>query len=70
MQPKRLIDAAVADIRAAESRLAGIVADLQRTGVWTGADADRFQREWNDLVRGRLLSAASQLEGTRYTPAE
>lgn len=70
MQPKRLIDSAVADIRAAESRLTGIVAELQQAGVWSGADADRFQRDWNDLVRSRLLSAASQLEGTRYTPAE
>lgn len=70
MLPKHVIETAIADIRATESRLAGIVAELRQTGVWSGADADRFQREWNDLVRGRLLSAANQLEGTRYTPAE
>ena len=70
MLPQRIIQAAIADIRSAESRLASIVAELQQAGVWSGADADRFQREWNDLVRGRLLGAASQLEATRYTPSE
>lgn len=70
MLPQQVINTAIGDIRATEARLAGIVAELRQSGVWSGADADRFQREWNDLVRARLLGAASQLEGTRYTTPE
>jgi hypothetical protein len=51
-----------AEIRAAESVLNALIADLQDKNVWSGADADRFQREWHDLVSARLLSAAHRVD--------
>ncbi|WP_166875740.1 hypothetical protein [Salinibacterium sp. ZJ450] len=57
---------AAQDIRTAEVGLTRIVQELQDAGVWSGADADRFQREWNDLVRGRLLSAAAKLDAVSF----
>ncbi|WP_167042833.1 hypothetical protein [Salinibacterium sp. ZJ454] len=57
---------AAQDIRTAEVALTRIVQELQDAGVWSGADADRFQREWNDLVRGRLLSAAAKLDAVAF----
>jgi uncharacterized protein YukE len=52
-----------AEIRAAEGALRSAVAQLVDANVWSGADADRFQREWEDLVTARLRSAASKVEG-------
>jgi uncharacterized protein YukE len=58
---------AAAEIRGAEASLAGIVAELRDAGVWSGDDAERFQRDWNDQVRGRLLGAAALLDGVTVT---
>lgn len=52
-----------AEIRAADAVLRGAVAQLVGANVWSGADADRFQREWDDLVTARLRSAAAKVEG-------
>jgi len=60
---KSMLSQAAGEIRSAESQLAAIVAELRDAGVWSGADAERFQQDWNDLVRGRLLAAASLLDG-------
>jgi hypothetical protein len=60
---KGLLQRAAGEIRAAEAIMSTTVAELEAAGVWSGADADMFQREWNDLVRGRLLGAASALDG-------
>lgn len=57
---------AAQDIRSAEAALAATVQELQHAGVWSGADADRFQRDWNDHVRGRLLGAAVTLDGVAF----
>lgn len=53
---------AAAEIRSAEIILSGVVAQLQDANVWSGADAERFQREWHDLVSSRLHSAANKVD--------
>lgn len=60
------LNSAAAQIRAAEAQLAIIVRELQDAGVWSGADADRFQRDWNDLVRARLVGAAAKLDAVSF----
>ncbi len=65
---KPAVQSAAAQIRVAEAQLSAIVRELQDAGVWSGADADRFQRDWQELVRGRLLGAASKLDGVSYLP--
>ena len=57
-----------AEVRAANATLASIVAELHADGVWTGADAERFQQEWQDLVSNRLQSAAARLDGVDFIP--
>ena len=59
---------AAAEVRAADAALASIIAELHRDGVWTGADAERFQQEWRDLVSTRLQSAAGRLDGCDFIP--
>jgi uncharacterized protein YukE len=61
---KATLSQAAADLRSAEAQLSQMTSELQERGVWTGADADRFQREWNDLVRARLHQAAGLLDAT------
>lgn len=61
---KHMLSSAASEIRAAEASLNAIVAELDEADVWSGADADRFQREWNERVRGRLLGAAVALDAT------
>ncbi len=51
------------EIRSAEAALAGVIGELRDAGVWSGDDADRFMRDWNDQVRGRLLGAANLIDG-------
>jgi uncharacterized protein YukE len=53
---------AAAEIRSVEAVLAGAIAQLQDANVWSGADAERFQREWNDLVSSRLDAAAHKVD--------
>ncbi|NLA65437.1 MAG: hypothetical protein GX862_05830 [Leucobacter sp.] len=59
---------AISDIRAAEATLSRAVQVLRDAGVWSGADADRFEREWNEQVRGQLLRAAGTIESVSYVP--
>jgi hypothetical protein len=59
---------AAADVRAAEATLASIIAELHGDGVWTGADAERFQQEWRELVSSRLQSAAGRLDNCDFIP--
>ena len=53
---------AAAEIRSVEAVLTSVGAQLQDANVWSGADAERFQREWHDLVSSRLHSAASKVD--------
>ncbi len=57
---------AVNEIRGAESTLTSIVTQLHASGVWTGADAARFQNEWNSLVSARLTAAANRLDNCTF----
>ncbi len=57
---------AAAQIRDAEMVLSGIVQQLVDDGIWSGNDADRFEREWNDRVRSPLRGAAATLDGVSY----
>lgn len=57
------LNSAAAEIRAAEAMMRVAVAQLVEADVWSGADARRFQREWDDLVSGRMHSAAAKIEG-------
>ena len=57
---------AASQVRAIDSAMHGIVAELTSAGVWTGADADRFERDWNDEVRSRLLSAAHKMDTIHF----
>lgn len=59
---KNLIQRAASDIRAAEGIMSRTVLELRDAGVWVGADAERFQQEWNDLVKNRLRVAAGTLD--------
>ena len=61
---------AAGQVRSIEANMTSIVGELVSSGVWTGADADRFQRDWNDLVRARLLSAASRMDGIQFEKME
>ena len=57
---------AAAEVRAADATLKSIISELHRDGVWTGADAERFQQEWQDLVSSRLQTAADRLDGCDF----
>jgi hypothetical protein len=59
---------AAAEIRVAESALSRIVAELQNQNVWNGDDADRFQREWHDLVTARLAAASARIDSCVFVP--
>lgn len=61
---KSLLAQAANEVRGAEAAMSRTIAELRDAGVWVGADAERFQREWNELVRGRLLGAANTLDAT------
>jgi hypothetical protein len=62
------LEAAVVQLRAAEARLSRTVAVLEAAGVWSGADAKRFQTDWADRVQRPLLVAAGALESTDFIP--
>lgn len=61
------MDAAAADVRALAAAMSQTLAELDLPSNWSGADADRFQREWHELVQSRLLTAANKLDGISFT---
>lgn len=63
---RRTLQDAAWEIRQAEMLLSSIVGDLVDSGAWSGSDADRFQKDWNDRVRGPLQGAASTLDSVSY----
>lgn len=60
------LQGAASQIREAEMHLSSVVRELVDSGAWTGNDADRFERDWNDRVRGPLHGAAATLDGVSY----
>jgi uncharacterized protein YukE len=66
INPAQLRQAAE-DIRSAESALTAIASELHSTSIWSGADSDKFQDEWESMVRGRLLGAARSLDAAEFT---
>lgn len=48
--------------------MSGAIANLTSRANWNGSDRDSFEREWHDLVRTRLLSAAIRLESVVFVP--
>ncbi len=63
-----MLSDAAGEIRQAESALNRIISELDQAGVWSGADADRFQRDWSDNVRAKLLGAANSLDAASVIP--
>ena len=62
---KELRDAAL-EIRQADALLTSIVSELQARGVWSGDDADAFQRDWQDQVHGPLAAAAGIIDRIEF----
>lgn len=62
------ITIAAAHLRAIEAGTRVTVGHATSEGVWSGADADRFAREWEDLVSARLRSAARHLDTIDLNP--
>lgn len=60
------MNGAAAQVRALDSTMNRIVTDLTSAGVWSGEDADRFETDWHDLVRTRMLNAASKMDHIQY----
>lgn len=65
---KAQLVAVAIEVRSAEAQMSALVANLTARANWTGADRDAFEREWNDLVRTRLLSAAQKVESVAFIP--
>ena len=57
---------AAAQVRTLDGNMTRIVSELTAAGVWTGEDAERFERDWHDLVRSRMLNAASKMDNIHY----
>ena len=57
---------AAAQVRSLDGIMGRIVSDLTSAGVWSGEDAERFERDWHDQVRSRLLNAASKMDHIQY----
>lgn len=63
---KGTLQGAASQIRQADMLLHSIVRELVDSGMWSGNDADRFERDWNDRVRRPLQGAAATLDGVSY----
>lgn len=59
---------AAGQIRLTEMQLNAQISRLRDSGLWLGADADRFFQEWDSDVRARLLGAALKLEALAVVP--
>jgi uncharacterized protein YukE len=60
------MDQAAGEIRALAASMTRAVTELGHPGTWSGEDAERFERDWNDLVIGRLHTAANKLDGVSF----
>ena len=57
---------ASADIRAVAAAMNAAVTELGHPATWSGEDAERFERDWHDLVTSRLHAAANKLDGISF----
>lgn len=55
-------DLAASQLRSAATTMNSLVAELNRAGVWTGADAGRLVSDWQRDVTDRLLRAATRVD--------
>ena len=63
---KAELAAAVAQLRSADAQLSRSVAALEAAGIWSGADAQKFQAAWADEVHRPLLVASASLEALHF----
>jgi uncharacterized protein YukE len=60
------MEAAASQVRAIAAGMDHAVREIDLPQSWTGDDADRFQRDWHDLVHQRLQAAANKLDGVSF----
>ncbi len=60
---KGMFLSAAINVRVLEAQLNAQISQLRDSGQWQGPDAQRYFAEWESEVRGRLLTAASLLDG-------
>jgi indole-3-glycerol phosphate synthase len=58
---------AAASIRSAQATMASAISVLTQATAWSGADSDRFERDWQDQVSTPLLNAAAAIDGASFT---
>ena len=57
---------AAQEIRQIAAAMTRAAQELEHPATWSGRDADAFQRDWNDLVYQRLMTAADKLDGIDF----
>ena len=65
---KKELAEAAAEIRNADASLTTIIGQLKSERVWSGNDADAFQRDWNDQIHNPLIGSAMSLDNTDFKP--
>jgi hypothetical protein len=60
------MDQAAAEVRGIAASMTHAISELDLPSNWSGRDADRFQRDWQDLVNSRLIVAANKLDGISF----
>lgn len=53
-------------VREIAAAMGAAVTEMGTPQGWTGADSDRFQQEWEDLVHARLFAACNKLDGISF----
>ncbi|MET0989050.1 MAG: hypothetical protein ABWY54_00235 [Glaciihabitans sp.] len=57
---------AAGDIREIAQMMTTVMNELGTPSTWSGDDSEKFQRDWNDLVHARLVTAANKLDGIDF----
>jgi len=60
------MQAAAAQVHEISAVMTRAITELGSPHSWSGADAERFERDWNDLVTSRLTAAANKLDGISF----
>jgi uncharacterized protein YukE len=60
------MQAAAAQVRQISAIMTSAINELGSPHSWSGADAERFQRDWDDLVTSRLTAAGNKLDGISF----